>query len=248
MLAAEAVIRPARALLASLANFAFPQVCGHCHRLSPEGLTGGICPGCWGTIKAWRGGQCQRCGVEAPAGASLCQGCLIPDWGCSDIRTIGPFQSPLSEAIHRLKYSDARRVAWRLGNIMAAGLEENGRYRQARLVLAVPLHQARRRERGYNQAQLLAEQLGQALKIPAPEGLVSRARNNQSQTTLNKEQRRRNVDGIFAVHNPDRIKGRSIILVDDVLTTGATIGSCGQSLLSAGAREVLALTAAAAPL
>ncbi len=248
MSAAEYIIEPARVLLNSLANFAFPPVCGQCHRLSSDGLTGGICSQCWATTMVWREGQCQRCGGEAPAGNSLCRGCLIPDWGCSDIRTIGPFQPPLSEAIHRLKYSDARRVARRLGDLLAARLEGVGRYLQARMVLAVPLHPARRRERGYNQAQLLAERLGQALRVPAPEGLLSRARNNQSQTTLNKEQRRRNVDGIFAVTDPGLIKGRRIILVDDVLTTGATIGSCGHALLAAGASEVLACTAAAAPL
>ena len=248
MSAAESMIRPAWALLTSLANFAFPPVCGQCHRLSPDGLTGGICRDCWAAVKTWRDGQCQRCGRPSADNGSLCRQCTVPDWSCSDIKAIGPFEPPLSEAVHMLKYSDAKSVSRRLGAMMAERIVPDQRYNKADLVLAVPLHQARRRERGYNQAQLLAEQLGQALKIPAPEGLLFRARNNQSQTTLNKEQRRRNVEGIFAVKEPGLIKGQRIILVDDVLTTGATIGSCGHALLAAGASEVLACTAAAAPL
>ncbi|MBU1355165.1 MAG: ComF family protein [Candidatus Edwardsbacteria bacterium] len=234
--------------LGSLANFVFPPFCSHCHLRAPEGLAGGICQDCWSTVKIWKNGQCQRCGQPAAEAESLCQHCLIPDWGCNDIKTLGPFEAPLSDAVHMLKYSDAKSVSRRLGAMMAKCVVSDQRYNKADLVLAVPLHKARKRERGYNQAQLLAEQLGKSLGIPSPEGLVTRARHTRSQTTLNKEQRLRNVEGIFAVHNPDRIKDRSIILVDDVLTTGATIGSCGQSLLLAGAREVLAMTAAAAPL
>ncbi|OGF04665.1 MAG: hypothetical protein A2509_05655 [Candidatus Edwardsbacteria bacterium RIFOXYD12_FULL_50_11] len=232
----------------SLADFVFPPFCSHCHRRTSEGLAGGICRGCWSLVKKWQDGQCQRCGQPVAEAGSLCRHCLIPEWGCSDIKTIGPFEAPLSEAVHMLKYSDAKSVSRRLGAMMAERIVSDQRYNKADLVLAVPLHIARKRERGYNQAQLLAEQLGKSLGVPSPEGLLTRARHTRTQTTLNREQRLRNVKGIFAVHNPDRIKGRSIILVDDVLTTGATIGSCGQSLFSAGAREVLALTAAAAPL
>ncbi len=211
-------------------------------------MTGGICPGCWSSVKKWEGGQCQRCGNQVAGKKSLCELCLIPGWGCSEVKTIGPFEAPLSDVIHMLKYSDAISVSRKLGAIMAERIVSDQKYNKADLVLAVPLHSARERERGYNQAQLLAEQLGRALGVASPKGLVARCRHTKSQTTMNKEQRHRNVEGIFAVQNPDRIKDKTVILVDDVLTTGATIGSCGQSLLAAGAREVLALTAAAAPL
>jgi ComF family protein len=132
--------------------------------------------------------------------------------------------------------------------MMADRIASDARYKMAEIVLAVPLHGARKRERGYNQAQLLAVQLGKNLGIPSPEGIVERSKQTKSQTTMNKEQRRRNVEGIFAVREPEKIKGKTVILVDDVLTTGATIGSCGHTLLAAGARKVLAATAAAAPL
>lgn len=179
---------------------------------------------------------------------SLCPDCQIPEWGCGNIRTIGPFEAPLSDAIHMLKYSDSRSVSRKLGLLLAERMTSDAGYMKADLILAVPLHRARKRERGYNQAQLLAEQLGKNMGIDAPEGLVERSRQTKSQTTMNKEERRINVEGIFTVQKPEAIKRKTIILVDDVLTTGATIGSCGHALLAAGAGEVLAATAAAAPL
>lgn len=131
---------------------------------------------------------------------------------------------------------------------MADVAEGEEKYKKADMILAVPLHNARKRERGYNQAQLLADQLSKALKIPSPEDIIFRARHTKSQTTLNKEERLRNVEGIFKVKSPERIKDKTVIIIDDVLTTGATIGSCGQSLIKAGAKQALAMTAAAAPL
>jgi len=244
----KALRRHTISVFSSLANFIYPPFCSNCKKKVPDGLWGGICGTCWAEVKIWGDGHCQRCGTNVSGGTSLCRNCLIPDWGCGDIRTIGPFEAPLSDAIHMLKYSDAQSVSQKLGFLMAGRIGSGTIYSQAEMVLAVPLHGARKRERGYNQAQLLAEQLGKALGVPAPEGVVLRARHTKSQTTMNKEQRRKNVEGIFAVRKPEKIKGKTVILVDDVLTTGATIGSCGHALLAAGAVKVLAMTAAAAPL
>ena len=232
----------------SLTDFVFPPFCSHCHQRTPEGLSGGICQGCWSLVKKWEDGQCQRCGRQMAGVQSLCEHCQIPDWGCGDIKTIGPFEAPLSDAIHRLKYSNAQSISRQLGRMMADVAEGKEKYKKADMILAVPLHNARKRERGYNQAQLLADQLGKALKIPSRQDIIFRARHTKSQTTLNKEERLRNVEGIFKVKSPEKIKDKTIILIDDVLTTGATIGSCGQSLMEAGAKQVLAMTAAAAPL
>jgi ComF family protein len=138
-------------------------------------------------------------------------------------------------------------VAATLGAMMARAAAADPSYGRADLVLAVPLHQVRQRDRGYNQAQLLAARAALILGKPAPDGVIARAKNTGSQTTLDRQQRRDNVDGIFRVVRPDLVRNKTVILVDDVLTTGATIGSCGQSLLQAGAASVLALTAAAAP-
>jgi len=178
----------------------------------------------------------------------LCGSCSIEGWACADIRTPGPFRGTVAEAVHLLKYSGKPSIARRLAGLMADSLEPEGRHRQADLIAAVPLHGAKQRERGFNQAQLLADELSAKLGIGTDRKAAVRARHNPTQTKLNRRQRLENVRGIFKVPEPSRVRGRRIILVDDVLTTGATIGSCGQALLEAGASEVLALTAAAAPL
>jgi ComF family protein len=242
--------QPTLSLLGGLADFVFPPFCAACHGRMPLRERGAICPSCWEAYQPWPGGACQRCGQALPAQRDgvLCERCRIPEWGCSSIRTPGPFAKPVSDAVHLLKYSDHRSVARDLAAMMAAAADADAAYRQADLILAVPLHAARLRERGYNQAQLIADQLGRIMGKPCPAGVLARAKHTGSQTALNRQQRRENVRDIFRVRRPQEVRDTSVILVDDVLTTGATIGSCGQALLSAGAASVLALTAAAAPL
>jgi ComF family protein len=234
----------------SLVDFVFPPFCAACHRRMPDGEHEAVCAACWSAYPSWEADACQRCGktVAVSDGARLCELCVIPGWGCAAIRTSGPFAAPLAEAVHLLKYSDRRLVAATLAGMMAKAAAKDPAYAQADLILAVPLHPARQRERGYNQAQLLAAQAGRILGKPAPDGILVRLKNTGSQTALNRKERKDNVDDIFRVKRPDMVRDKSVILVDDVLTTGATIGSCGQALLRAGARTVLALTAAAAPL
>jgi len=210
-----------------------------------------ICQACWDSMERWEAQSCQRCGIRLQAPVQdpmLCPKCRIPDWDCADIRAIGPFKAPLADAVHLLKYSDRRSVVKKLSLFMEQSLAGAEQYRTADLILSVPLHPARKRERGYNQAQLLAQALGNLLGKPCPENIIARARHTKTQTKLNKQQRLENVKDLFTVRKPEQVKGKTIILVDDVLTTGATIGSCAQALLAAGASKVLALTAAAAPL
>jgi ComF family protein len=244
------VARLAASLLGSLVDFIFPPFCAACHRRLAGSERGAICEGCWQLVDHWPPGACQRCGaaLEPEAKPRLCPNCRIDQWPCSDARAVGPFSGTVAEAIHLLKYSDHRNVARRLAGMMSESIGGDPGYRSADLVLAVPLHPARRRERGFNQAQLLADGLSRQLAIPTDEVAVARKRNTGTQTRLNRQERLENVKEIFKVNKPALVQGRTIILIDDVLTTGATIGSCGRSLLAAGASEVLALTAAAAPL
>lgn len=237
-------------LAGSLADFVFPPYCALCHKRMPDGQREPVCQDCWAQAVIWERGACQRCGARMAAGASprLCPACRIEGWACSDLRTPGPFSGPVAEAIHLLKYSERPGIARRLAALMAGCLEPEAPHRRADLIAAVPLHRARFRERGYNQAQLLAESLSGILGIAADHGAVTRRRHNPTQTKLDRRQRMENVRDIFRVSDPSRVAGKRVILVDDVLTTGATIGSCGQAVLAAGAAEVLALTAAAAPL
>jgi len=242
-----------KSLFHSLLNFIFPPFCASCHKKILQQKSGLICEACWDSLERWEAQCCQRCGEQLQVSPEnqmplLCPKCRIPDWACADIRAIGPFKAPLADAIHLLKYSDRRSVVQKLSHYMEHSISGAEQYQAADLILSVPLHPARKRERVYNQAQLLAQALGKIMNKAYPENIISRARHTQTQTKLNKQQRLENVKDIFTVRKPELVKGKTVILIDDVLTTGATIGSCARTLLEAGASRVLALTAAAAPL
>jgi ComF family protein len=159
--------------------------------------------------------------------------------------SLGPFEGPLRSLLHALKYEGRRRAARQLGEALAG---EPGVRRllaaDARL-LPVPLHPARRRARGFNQAELLARALARhAAGCDVVTGVLARHRDTPSQTGLGAAQRRRNVRGAFAVRRPSLVAGRRLVLVDDVFTTGATARECARALHAADAREVCLITAA----
>ena len=162
----------------------------------------------------------------------------------------GEYQDALRGLIHLLKYQAVRPAARPLGLALASALRPLlADYPGDLLLVPVPLHHARRRSRGYNQAELIARAALRALRDPRlvlnPKALV-RTRFTESQTGFTREERRRNLRGAFAVSNPARVRGRLVVLVDDVLTTGATADECSRILLRAGARQVLVATAARA--
>ena len=160
----------------------------------------------------------------------------------------GEYEDAFRGLIHLLKYQGVRPAAKPLGKALAQAIRPvlaEGEY----LVVPVPLHRARRRTRRFNQAELIARAALRELRDPRlsldPKVLV-RTRFTESQTGFTREQRRRNLRGAFAVPDPARVSGRRVLLVDDVLTTGATADECSRILLRAGAQQVLVATAARA--
>lgn len=111
-------------------------------------------------------------------------------------------------------------------------------------MIPVPLHRARKRERGFNQSEILAEGISQVLDRTTLNTVLKRKRNTKDQTHLNVQQRKENVEGAFVVAHPDKVMGKMIILVDDVMTTGATLNECAKMLLEAGAIRIFAVTLA----
>jgi ComF family protein len=134
--------------------------------------------------------------------------------------------------VHALKYHERPDLADALGPELGRAAPPAPR---ADLVLSVPLHDARRRERGYNQSALLAEALGLALEVPHVEGILERVRPTRPQARLDPAARRANLSGAFRVRRPEWVKGRQILLVDDVMTTGATFEAAFDVLRLAGA-------------
>lgn len=145
--------------------------------------------------------------------------------------------------IHELKYKGFRSPGEFLAEGMQAYAKGNKEYRDYDLVMAVPLHRVRKRERGYNQSELLARKLAKSLEIPYSEP-VRRRCYTQSQTLLSAEQRKDNLRDAFRVRKS--IRGKKIILVDDVFTTGSTVNEISKTLRAAGVAKIAVLTASRA--
>lgn len=192
--------------------------------------------------------SCSRCGLPfetaAPLhGVDLCGLCRRqpPAFDCS--RSLGVYEGDLRQLVHLFKYGHMRPLARPLADRMAPFLEELG---PIDLMTPVPLHRLRRWRRGFNQSDLLAQELSRLTGIPWRRDVLRRVRATRPQFGLSHRQRRMNVQGAFAVRRPEAIEGRKILLIDDIMTTGATIEACASVLRAGGVDSVAALTIARA--
>jgi len=185
-------------------------------------------------------GYCPKCGT--PMQDEICETCMHGALNFDFSRSILQYGEVIRSLIHRMKYSGSRRSARRIGGIMREYVRDNKEYRGFDLVTAVPLHRVRRRERGYNQSELLAREVAQELGIPYRE-TAGRRYYTRSQTTLSRSQRLQNLSGAFRPLKADKFAGKRIILVDDVFTTGTTVSELAGCLKQAGAQSVAVLTA-----
>jgi len=230
----------------SLGGLLLPPRCGLCRAfLDPERPGPGICPRCLEEAAFGTSQLCPRCGGpsdRSPRGQRLCPSCRLTPPPFTKAAAVGPFQDPLAEAIKELKYNRRVELAIPLGRLLAGLLPADGWPDRFDLILPVPLHPSRIRERGFNQAALLAARL--TGRGPLVKNLLLRTRPTRPQVELDGRARRINVAGAFALENPGRVRGRTVLLVDDVVTSGATVGECARILRRAGARGIYILTIA----
>lgn len=200
------------------------------------------CPGCGAAADATLV-LCDRCRARLqPLAGALCARCLLEDRppdGCvrhphDQVHAAWLYDELVASVLHPFKFGDRPGLAPVLAHGLAARLATLRR--PGLLVTAVPLHRARRRERGYDQAAMLAECVAERLAVPFVPGVLERARATRAQSTLGPEARRRNLAGAFRLAHPASLKGRDILIVDDVLTTGATLHEAMRTLRAAGAR------------
>jgi len=142
-------------------------------------------------------------------------------------------KSPIQKALHRLKYQNQSDIGTRIGRQLGHLLKQSSLYADLEGIIPVPLHPKKERLRGYNQSAMLAAGLADALRLPVMTGVLIRNAYSESQTRKRRMARFNNVQDVFSVQRPDRIRGKHLLLVDDVLTTGATLEACGQALLQA---------------
>lgn len=159
-------------------------------------------------------------------------------------RSAARFRGSLPRLVHQLKYGSAFWLEDDLADLLHACCQTHFEPGAADFVTCVPLFHVRRRERGYNQAALLARGLAQRLNLPFQPKVMKRLRDTRSQTHLTAPERASNVRLAFSVTRPSVVLGRRVLLVDDVMTTGATVNECARALKSAGAAGVLVVTLA----
>ena len=229
----------------------FPLSCATCDAWLPAGAPSGLCGTCRVEMRPPAPPLCATCGVplRSPAVATHCRACLHHPPAFTVARAAalylppGVGLNPLGTAVRRLKYERRRAVATALGELLASRFP----FGDDVLLIPVPLHRRRLRARGFNQALLLARALARRRGLPIAARALARTRATHAQPGLPAAARRHNLDGAFALRSGARVAGQRVVVIDDVLTTGATADACARVLLAAGAARVDVYTAGRAP-
>jgi ComF family protein len=236
-------------MLKAFLDILFPPRCHFCKEFIPEADDLHLCARCLGACGLIRSPLCKRCGVPffTDVGEDhLCGRCIDRPPPFASARAAALFEGPVRELIHRLKYN--RRVHHRrpLALLAVRRLTQFVAESGADLVIPVPLHVKRLRQRGFNQAVLLGEIVAREWGLPLMRRNMLRIRWTEPQINLSVAERAANVRGAFSIIEPLLIRDRRIILVDDVYTTGSTVSECSRVLSDAGASEVFVVTIARA--
>jgi ComF family protein len=200
-----------------------------------------LCAHCVEALPAAEGRRCQRCWTPISRG-DACGYCATDhEIAYATIRAPFIMEEGGRALVHQLKYEGMSALGEPMATVMAERLDLDGD-----LVVPVPLHRGRQRSRGYNQAALLGRQIATVAEMPFDAGAIRRTRATKPLArTMHRDERRSIVAGAFAAR-PERVAGRGILLVDDVVTTGATLDACAKALLEAGASSVRCVTFARA--
>jgi ComF family protein len=234
-------------LLNDISGIIFPPQCLACSEIINSPATPVFCGPCREKIRFITGSLCPVCGIpfwNSPAQSHICGSCLESRPYYNQARAVANFETIIMEAIHKFKYGRSIFMGNALGSFMADFYFPDFDFAEFSLLIPVPLHVRRLRERGFNQSLLLADKLGKKHNLPVNFSLLKRHKFTLTQTGLNKTEREENIKGTFIVTDKKKISNENIILVDDVYTTGATINECAKTLLKAGAQKVAALTLA----
>jgi competence protein ComFC len=231
-----------------LLDFVYPQHCvickGHLKREENH-----VCETCWNSLVTLPDPFCPYCKSFMEHEDAECVFCnstkkLSEDRIFLKVRSLGRFDDYYKELIHQFKYGKKIPLGKRLGGRLGKTINDDSHFSKSDYLIPVPLHKSRCRERGFNQSEIVADQISKITGIPILKNVLKRKKNTKDQTNLSREEREENVRGAFVVTYSEMIKGKNIILVDDVITTGATLTECARILNQSGAQQILATTIA----
>jgi ComF family protein len=228
-----------------LVDVILPRHCHHCGQpIASEGRES-FCDTCWSSIRLIKPPYCPRCGQPFRSPLALayspehqCGTCRAQPPPFDHARAIGHYEGPLRQAIHLLKYRGKLHLKQPLLQLAVEHFDAHFPGTSFDAIIPVPLHRERLMQREFNQAAVLAQGLACHLHVPVLEQLLVRVRLTRPQVELSGSERRQNVKQAFAVTNSAALKGKLVLAVDDVLTTGATLAEVARTLKVAGAKQV----------
>ncbi|PKO02933.1 MAG: hypothetical protein CVU43_05230 [Chloroflexi bacterium HGW-Chloroflexi-5] len=219
-------------------DWLYPPRCCNCDRW---GFV--LCEDCFKLIEPLNGNLCKKCGHPIFGKSSFCEECRLSPPPYTQMRSWTSHTGPTRKAIHALKYKRNLVIGRILAQPLIEMIEKSGW--QIDLVVPIPLSKTRMRTRGYNQAALISRYLATSLNIQHSTNCVKRVRDTSTQIDMDVNKRFTNLlDAFYA--NPATLKKRNILIVDDVITTGATMHNCAKAILNAGAEKIYCLSVARA--
>jgi ComF family protein len=227
-------------LISGFLNILYPSQCPVCRNPSDTFRTSPICSSCWSKIKKFTGSSCALCALPcASEYVTVCGQCMIKRPPFSKVIFYGLYDGILAEAISQMKFHGLKRLSSPLGKLLL-----NCNLPVIDGILPVPLSVKGLRERGFNQSLLMARVLAKNLQVPLFMDILFKKKETLPQIGLSKKERLANLKKAFEVKGD--IKGLRLLLIDDVMTTGATVTECSKVLMKAGAQEIVVLTLARA--
>ena len=214
----------------------FPPACPLCSHTFPSDYSDVFCPSCLAGFNPLPAAHCSLCSLPFAGefnSSHMCGRCIKQSPAYTQVYAVGLYEQSLRRAIHQFKFNHKVGLDRSLGALLEQGVASN---LHIDLVVPVPLHRKRLQQRSYNQALLLAREFARIRKLPVAKDLLLKICETESQQGLSAKERVMNLQGAFKLQGT--VSGRAILLVDDVMTTGATVEACSQLLLAGGAEVV----------
>ena len=236
----------------ALASVFFPAGCRICERMLVRASRVPICDDCLESFEADPQRKCEICGQALPSFAAgdeeglVCPACKLKTYAFARARSFGVYEGALVRAILLLKFEEIAPLGEWFAGKLAEMVRREDQLLAADVVVPVPLHREREKERGYNQSAVIAKPLAKKLRLPHKAVLLMRTRPRPDKQVLSLEERWSSVRGAFATRPGSQVDKLRVLLVDDVMTTGATLDACARALLESGAKSVIGLTVARA--
>lgn len=234
----------------AMLNFFYPKTCVSCQRDIAFDSARNLCDVCFNSIRLIDELCCVLCGAVLPDGGAHCFICKKYKRSFDLARSAVIFEGSIRQMIHALKYKQGDFLALELSFWLAHQWLKTPEFQDADMVIPVPLHSRNLRERGYNQSELLARHFLRRLSKtnnPLPSlqtDILLRTQTTQSQMSLSREERLKNVQNAFEVKNKSILHQKTVLMIDDVCTTAFTLDACARTLKENGAKKILGLTLA----